>query len=199
MLTGWEFFKIHKSLYFHFHTEQYDVLKYMGKINVSPEKFGMRSDRYRFDYYGNKFNKKHKAAQFCIANYVEGNKDFIYESFEDSEIIYNRWRKRQESITKLFSDDTEKILIKITDGVNMYNVTPKGNLPPLLQMFKVGYISIETLVILNKEHNKFIDDWMKLTPNDAYLKNLILRLKKYSPFVQYKQSKILPIIKEQLK
>lgn len=198
MLSGWEFFKLHKALDFHFHNEQYDVIKYNGKINVSPEKFGLQSDRYRFDYYGNKFHSREKAGQFCIANFVRGNRGFIYQSFDDAESEYFQWKKVQESITKVFSDDLFKIANKINRDTDIFEKTPSGNLPPLMQMLKVSFVTIETAVILHKEYKNFFDNWSSMCDNDPYVRDLILRMKKYQPFLRYNQDKIKLILKEQV-
>jgi len=196
MLSGWTFFKIHKAIDFHFNVASYDVIKYSGKINVSPEKYGVRSDRYRFEYYGGKFFNREKASQFCIANFIRGNRDFIYNSYEDAESEYLQWRKIQDSITKVFQDDLNKIESR-AKGVDIFSVTPSGNQPPLLQMIKASFITVESAVLLyNEGTNKFFDTWAEVCNNDPYAKTLVMRCMKYRPFVKYQKDKIQTIIKE---
>jgi hypothetical protein len=189
MISGWNFFKLHKALDFHFHTDAYDIFKYEGKINVSPEKFGVRQDRFRFEYYGGKFFNREKAAQFCIANFVRGNRQFVYTTFEDSEAEYFQWKKVQESITKMFSDDIQKIIFR-ADGADIFNLTPSGKQPPLLQMMKAKFINLETAIIIHKERYKFLTKWSDLSYNDPYVGELLLTFKKYIPFVKYDKEKI---------
>lgn len=194
MLSGWAFFKIWKAFNFHFYHTNYDIIKYNGKINVSEEKYGTRNDRYRFEYFGSKFHNRKSAAQFCIANFIRGNKDFIYQSYNDANSEYLQWRKIQDAISKVFSDDLVKIGKKINISSNIFEVTQSGNLPPLLQMMKVSFVTLETIVILNKETESFLDKWSELCNNDPYLKELINKTLKYQPFVKYDREKINEIM-----
>lgn len=196
MLTGWQFYKLHQALNLHFHDLRYDVFKYFGKINSNPEKYGIKDDRYRYEYYAGKFYNNKKALQFCVANFIRGNKDFVHYSYEDAESEYLQWRKIQDSITQTFQNDLSKIK-EHAGSANIFIPTPNGNQPPLLQMMKVGYITLETAVILNNEVGKsFFDMWTKLCDDDPYAKNLILKCKKYTPFVKYNKDKIKSLVKD---
>ncbi len=195
MLSGWEFFKIHKALDLHFHDEKYDVIKYNGAINVNPEAYGVRNDQYRFDYYGNKFFNKTKAAHFCIANFVGLHDNFVYAPYEDAENYHLHWRRIQESISKVFGDDLRKIKDRAGD-MDLFSKTKSGNLPPIVQMIKARFITFETAAILEREVQKFLTTSREMCNNDPYMSRIMLICEKYVPFVNYDKAKINQIAKE---
>jgi len=196
MLSGFEFFKIYHSLHLHFTSKNYDVLKYNGKTNVSYDAFERRNDKMRFDSFAHKLIGKNKAGHFCIANLVYGNSQFIYKPFDDSYEVYLQWRKIRESMTRTFEKDVEYLnkLAGSRPAFDLFAKTKKGNLPPVLQVALGDHITPETLCILDKEHKEFFDNWSEICQNDPYVDKVLLKWKKYQPFVAYDADRIKPIL-----
>ena len=194
MLSGWDLFKIHHSLKLHFSSASYDVLKYNGKTNVSFNSFEARRDKLRFDSFAHKLIGKNKAGHFCIANFMYGSHNFIYESYDDAYEVYLKWKKVRESITREFEKDVSFIQSAGSGVFDVFAKTKSGKLPPVLQIVLAGKISCETLIILNNEHKEFFDNWVEMYDNDPYVSKLLLKWKKYSPFVSYDADKIRPIL-----
>lgn len=193
MLSGWEFFKIYLALDLHFTTEKYDVFKYKGRVNVNAEKFAIRNDARKFEYWANKVKKKDLAGRLCIANFVHGEDNWVYSTFDEAEPALKKLQRIKESQTKFFTDDLSAIKGIMSGRVeydNMFDKTASGRLPPLLQVYLSNKISAETLVIMNKEDRSFFDYWYSICDNDPYAKKKILTLKKYEPFVKYDAAKI---------
>jgi hypothetical protein len=196
MLSGFDFFKIYHSLHLHFTSSKYDVLKYNGRTNVSFEVFDRRRDSMRFNSFAHKLIGKNKAGRFCIANFVYGSKNFIYEPYDDAYEVYMKWKKVRESITRTFEKDVSYLntLASSRAAFDLFAKTKKGNYPPILQVVLGGHISIETVCILDKEHKEFFDNWKEICQNDPYVEKELLKWKKYQPFVQYDADKINPIL-----
>lgn len=196
MLSGFEFFKIHHSLKLHFTSASYDVLKYNGKTNISQQSFENRRDKMRFSSFANKLIGKNKAGHFCIANFVYGSNNFIYEPYDDAYEVYLQWKKVRESITRTFEKDVKFLndLKSGRAGQDFFSQTKSGNHPPVLQVVLGGRISIETACILDTEHAGFFDICRELYDNDPMVNKTLLRWKKYQPFVSYDADKIKPIL-----
>jgi hypothetical protein len=196
-MNGYTFYQIYQPLQLHFTTEKYDVIKYNGKSLCSYEKFLQKPAYGRFEMIGAKFTDRKKAGQFVIANIMYGDMDFVYGPFQDAQSVYNKWLGVRESITKKFEDDLDLMLSKI-ESSKWFDKTPSGRNPPLLQMILKGDVLIETAIILNKEHKGFLDKWAEICDNDPYVKKVIMRYKKYVPFVKYEADKITRILQEKL-
>lgn len=202
MLTGYEFFKLYHAFNLHFTTTRYDIFRYNGKTNVSLETFKGRRDYSRFVYWGNRFHNRVKAGQFILANFVynQASSSWIYQPFEQANTFFTQWLRVKESLTKIFEDDMIKIG-KVKSDHNLtfeqlFHHTPSGRSPPIWQMSNVGLITPESLILIDKEVMRFIDDELTSNSVDPFLEDTIFRLKKYSPFVKYDKEKINHIVKK---
>ena len=194
MLSGWDFYRIFHSLKLHFTTEQYNVLKYSGSLRVNEEKFAVRNDRMRYENFANRVFNKTKAGHLIIANFVYGDPFFVYSDYGTAYDVYLKWKRIKESITREFELDLQ--YITSLGAKDLFNKTPKGNMPPLLQMVSAGKINVETVVILNNEYQEFFDNWSNICGNDPMLKDLVLRYRKYRCFVQYDEAKIKNVLEK---
>ena len=76
--------------------------------------------------------------------------------------------------------------------------TPKGNLPPLLQLYLSGRVTAESLVILDAIDTAFINKWLVQYDADPLVRSKVFSLTKYKAFCQYDACKIIPIFNERL-
>ena len=198
MCSGKRFFSIYTALLLHF-TSTYDVLKYKGKGSFTKAKLDEKRYGKQFENWGSKFQNEKKLGNFIIANLVYGDEKFPYrQPYADAEQIYLRWMRTKESITK----ETEEDILKIKNTMqehnltfdNMIDKTPKGKLPPLLQLAIFNKINYETLVIVNNEYKNIFEVWEDMLINDPYTQDFIFKMKKYTPFVQYSKEKIQPLL-----
>lgn len=198
MTSGKRFFEIYISLKLHF-TTTYDVIKYSGKGRFRKTKLDEKKYGNLFKQWGSRFSNEKKLGHFVIANLVYGDEEFPFKPYADAEKVYLRWLRTRESITKETTDDLNKIKDLMTQNQFTFDYiidrTPKGKLPPLLQMAIFKKINLETLVIIHKEYKELFDTWEDLLYNDPYAQDVVFKLKKYIPFVKYEQDKILPALK----
>ena len=192
-MNGFGFFKIYHALDLHLNTERYDVFKYMGRTKAKAETFALRRDKSRFEYWANKIKNDKKAGKFCIANFIHGNSNWIYEFYDQGEEAFQKWTKIKESQSKMFEDDLGKIQ-KLAEKhelsfIRLFEKTPSGKYPPLLQILNTRLILPETGVILNQKLKCF-DKWQDICHTDPYVDEKLMRLRKYTPFVKYDDSKI---------
>lgn len=198
MCSGKRFYEIYISLKLHF-TTTYDVIKYSGKGTFRKTKLDEKNYGKLFDQWGSKFQNEKKIGHFVIANLIYGDEEFPYRrTYADAEEVYLRWMRTKESLTKETKEDVDKIKeIMKEQGVSfdyMLKVTPKGNMPPLLQLAIFNKINLETLVIVNKECKEVFEQWEDSLHVDPYAQDLVFKLKKYQPFVRYDKDKIIPLL-----
>lgn len=197
-MEGFTLYQIVRPLKLHFTTENYDALKYHGKLRSSFETFLQRKDYTRYETLGSKFTNKTKAGQWVLANMVYGDPEtFLYDPFENTNKVFLKWRGIREAISKHFADDLDLMLSKLPYE-SWFDVTPKGNLPPLLQMVSRDLVKLETAILLNKQSNIF-DKWSILCHNDPYMMKVLMKLKKYSPFVKFDVENVDKILLEKVR
>lgn len=184
-MNGLETYRLFQSIRLHFKNPKYNVIESRGRIKgCTQEVFDNRNDKYLFEKLGKKFNKLSDLAMFFVSNFAYGNDQVIYsdESFDN----YIEWKRRRESITKIFEDD----YTIISEHTEPFKVD--GMEPMALKLYLSKKISIETLCILDVELdiiNKY--SWDDV---DILWKDVFLLIKKTSCFVKYKRNKILEII-----
>lgn len=102
------------------------------------------------------------------------------------------WNRRRQSMTYLFTQDLENILLRC-DTLNDALQCKSGQHPPILKMYLGEKIMIETLILLNRI-TKFVDRYDLLMPNDIIWKNVSKNIKKYDPFVNFDTQKAKQVI-----
>lgn len=196
-MNGFEFYQLTHSLKLHFTKESYDVMKSGRGRKLKYETFLARKDANKFEYFANKFVNSIKAGQFVIANIISDNANFMYGTYDDANDIFLQWKKVRESLTNEFTKDIATLNTLVDEkNINLFNLTPKGYAPPLLQLALAKKINVESVVLLNKEHHEFFDNWQKICENDPYMNDVVLMYRKYQPFVVYDPDKIQSVIKE---
>jgi len=183
-MTPYESYVMYLALKRHFTSESYDFIKYNGKIPVSPAAFDARKDKYQFQ----KLSKKEDVKNFLVANFVETGPniwvgDLVSNSRSDH--IYNVWLGRQQSLTRTFKTDLEKLKSNFDEN---FKPTETSSHPYLLKLFLSKSISIETLIILN-ELVAFFPAWCKILKDDPIWANVYLLCNKYKPFIKFDKQK----------
>lgn len=199
-MNGFEFFKIYHALDLHLNTDRYDVFKYGGRTRITPQSFERRTDKTRYEYWANKIRNDRKAGKFCIANFVHGDPQWLWNPYDQGEDALTRWTSIKESISKVFKDDIqviERIMDKHSLNIDsLFKPTPSGKHPPIAQIIKAKMITPESAVIIDRELKSYLDNNSVMCHNDPYMEEVVLKLKKYSPFVKYNGSKINATIQE---
>lgn len=172
----------------HFTTDNYDYVKYNGKVSASQTSFETRKDKYQFY----KLSKHKDPLKYLVANFVDGDLKWVGDLFnDDSEKVYSEWLKRQQSLSYIFEQDLNKLLTDFDTNVIVKN----GQHPYLLKQYLRRQISIETIIILN-DILGFFGHWNKKIEDTVLWPSIYKKLSKYKPFFHYDAFKCRKILKD---
>jgi hypothetical protein len=191
-MSAFDVYSIYLAVKAHFTSKRYDYFRYGGRTKTSEDKFNKRNDRYFFEKLSKRFTKE-EIEQYFVSNFLV-NSNFYIKEMEDKNFI--DWKKRTQSISYLFIQDLENILMLSSD-LNEAFKCRKGQHSTILKMYLGGIIMIETMVLLNRVTG-FINRYDELMSDDVVWEQASSRLKKYDPFVKIEQSKVKELIKQKL-
>jgi len=192
-MMPYDAYKCYLSLKNHFTKDSYDYHKYCGKSRATVQSFYKRKDRFWFEKLARNKDDK-EVVDFFVSNFItctDPSKLWIGELIREGEERYLAWKKRNQSLSYVFKEETEKLFEnqKVDDVFDC----SKGH-PLLLKKFLNGTISIETLVIYNRIFlfgNKFDKKLL-----DPVWETVSMRMKKYSPFLNIDVPHYKNILKE---
>jgi hypothetical protein len=191
-MDGFKAYKYYIAIKLHFTKDSFDVFKNRGSVKGTREAFNARNDRYIFEKLARKYPVDKDLIQFYVANFAYGNDGMVY-SIEEAESYLLEWNKRKQSITKIFADDLNKILmdaykrkIKETSIINF----TLNQYPSILNLYLGKQIGIETLRILDDVAN-LIEPWKQNTSMTLLWENEIRKVEKSKGFVKYDKEKIM--------
>jgi len=191
-MDGFKAYKYYIAIKLHFTKDSFDVFKNRGSVKGTREAFNARNDRYIFEKLARKYPVDKDLIQFYVANFAYGNDGMVY-SIEEAESYLLEWNKRKQSITKIFADDLNKILMddykrKIIE-TSIINFT-LNQYPSILNLYLGKQIGIETLRILDDVAN-LIEPWKQNTSMTLLWENEIRKVEKSKGFVKYDKEKIM--------
>ena len=186
-------YKCYLSLKNHFTKDSYDYHKYCGKTRATVQSFYKRKDRFWFEKLArNKTDEE--VVNFFVSNFItctDPNKLWIGELIRDGEDRYEQWKKRTQSLSYIFKEET----LKLFEDKKVDEVfdCKKGH-PIILKTFLSGDISPETLVIYDKIFSFGKDFDKKL--QDPVWQTVSIKIKKYSPFLNIDVLRYRKLLKE---
>ena len=194
--TGFAAYALWNALKLHFTSDSYDAIKYSYKTNVSKQSFTVRKDKYQFYKLSRKYELE-ELKNFYIANFIQGNADWVGDLIQNGDDNYTKWKKTQESLTYTFENDVTYLFDTYAPG-EMFKIV--GNYPNLLKELMQGKIHIETLLYMNMIMG-FLPNWKKQIQEDIVWPEWELKLTKYQPFIfdQYKIQKFEDILREKIR
>ena len=180
-MMAFDAYRQYLSLKNHFTKDKYDYHKYCGKSRATVQSFYKRRDRFWFEKLArNKSDKE--VVDFFISNFItctDPSKLWIGELMREGESRYTSWKKRTQSLSYIFKEETESIFAE--NNFDSMFVIEGSKHPQILKEYLRENISIETFVILDKIlgfKSKFDKNL-----NDPVWQTVSLRMKKYSPFL----------------
>jgi len=193
--TGFAAYALWNALKLHFTSDSYDYFKYHGKTNVSKQTFTTNKSKYQFYKLSRKYELE-ELKNFYIANFIQGNADWVGDLIQNGDDNYTKWKKTQESLTYTFENDVTYLFDTYAPG-EMFKIV--GNYPNLLKELMQGKIHIETLLYMNMIMG-FLPNWKKQIQEDIVWPEWELKLRKYQPFIfdQYKIQKFQDILRERI-
>jgi len=201
-MDGFKAYKYYIAIKLHFTRDSFDVFKNRGAIKGTRDAFFARNDRMMFEKLSRKYPVDRELIQYYVANFAYGNDAVVY-SFEEGESNLLEWNRRKQSITKIFSDDCNKIINdackkRLKDGI--LNLTLNG-FPRIITLYLGNQISIETVRILD-DYENLLEAWKQNTSMMLLLESELRRVYKLKGFVKYDKKRIDVVyheFKEELK
>lgn len=190
-MDGFKAYKYYMAIKLHFTKDNFDVFKNRGNVKGTREAFNARNDRYIFEKLARKYPVDKDIIQFFVANFSVGNDAVIY-AHEEAEENLIQWNRRKQSITKIFADDLNKILMdfykrKIKPD-SIFNFT-LNQYPSILNLYLGKQISLETVRIID-DMNPIIEVWKENSSMLLLWENEIRRIQKSKGFVKYDHNKV---------
>lgn len=192
-VTDFECYKAYLALKQHFTKDNYDFIKYQGKVRASKTTFYKRKDRLFFERLSRN-KKNNEIIDFFVSNFISCDNPqtlWIGDIIREGNEKYLDWKKRVESMSYNFKQD----LTDIASRANIIEyITPDKNYhPQVLKDYLAKKISLETLIILD-EFLKFSSTCdVKLT--DPVWISTSKMMKKYTPFLNINKENCKSIIR----
>lgn len=188
--NGYEAYEQYVALKLHFSAWDYDWFHFAGRTNVSPQTFKKRKDAYWFD----RLSSLHSPFQRIIANCAVKDHNAIWiRDIVTVPDTYLDWQARQDTLSRVFKHEIES-LKKIFAENFLYT---HGMHPYLVREYLGGRISLETLVIIS-DLTDCVSYWGSRVEDDPLFEMVIMRIMKYSPFLEYDQEIFEKILGENL-
>ena len=176
----------------HFTKDSYDYHKYCGKSRATVQSFYKRKDRFWFEKVARQKSDQ-EIIEFFVANFVscpDPETLWIGEMIKEGEERYTNWKKKIQSLSYVFKEETEKLFDdKKVDEIFQCS---KGH-PLILKSFLSGKISLETMVIYDRIFlfGKDYDKKLK----DPVWETVSRKIKKYNPFLNIDVQRYKSILK----
>ena len=192
-VTPFETYQSYLSMKSHFTNRKYDFFRYGGKSRATMASFNKRKDKYWFEKTSRKYSDE-EIVNFLLANFVttdNPNNLWIGEIINSGERTYAEWTKRQQSISYLFKEESNKLLEE--SKLQELFECGKGH-PLILKRFLGGDISLETFVIFDiifSFSEKFDEKLL-----DPVWETVSMKIRKYKPFLSINVSNFKKILRE---
>lgn len=202
-MSGFELCVLYTALKLHFAPGPYDYFHYCGKVNLTPETYEHRKDRWFFHKLASKLKDKETATFFMAANFFSRKSLWVRDLLEEeSQEIYRERLRVRDSLFYIVNEDLEMTLadpdgtltvetvqhaLKVVDGEN----------PELLTAALQGNIHTETLIVLNAAIN-FFPVWEKKITDTILFPAFKNKCLAYQPFLGIDVKKFRETLKTRL-
>jgi hypothetical protein len=186
-MDAFEAYKAYLAIKSHFTNKNYDYFKYNGRTKASKKTFEQRRDKYFFTKLA---QRKSEVVNILVSNFMHSDAwvgDIVNE--QQSETNYISWKRRQESLTYIFTNDLDKL----DEDFNSNFEVVDGQYPNLLKLYLRDEISPETILILNDMTNAF-KYWNKNIKDTIIWPMTYHKLRKYRPFFTIDLNKFKSIV-----
>ena len=194
-MNGYDLYCTYQAIKLHFSSESYNFFHYDGKTRVSIDAFQKRRDKFLFHRLARKY-RDDEMVPFLVANFVHSDDNWTKSLLEEeAEETYRDWKRRTDSMTKIYTEDLVKIATK--DNFNDLFKVEDGQHPKLLVLFMQKEVTVETMVILNNIFD-FIRIWDKKISDDIIYPKISRKIRKYGSFLNVNVDKYKLLTKETL-
>ena len=171
---GYDSYQLYLGIKLHFYSEDYDFVKYNGKVKADINSFLKRKDKFQF---GKLFkNHKEELKDFFIANLSVRDQWAGDLLNEDAIRVYKDWKKRKQSLTYVFDTQVSDLLRK--KNINQVLEVKNGQHPILLKKYMSKELSLETITIMD-EIIGFTKNWEKQISEKIVYPEIHIKINKY--------------------
>ena len=177
---GYDAYTLYLGIKLHFYSEDYDFVRYNGKVKADINSFVKRKDKYHFGKLYRTY--KQDLQDFYIANLSQ--KDMWAGDMLDTtaDKVYKEWKKRNQKLSYMFRTEVSDLLRKST--ITKVLTVKDGQHPRLLKEYMAKKISLETMCILD-EIIGFTKDWDRLITEQIVYPEIHIKINKYKAFVSF--------------
>jgi hypothetical protein len=194
-LNGYDLYCTYQAIKLHFSSETYNFFQYDGKTRVSIDAFQKRRDKFLFHRLARKYRDE-EMVPFLVSNFVHSDGNWTKSLLEEeAEETYRDWKRRTDSMSKIYTEDLQKIATK--DNFNDLFKVEDGQFPKLLVLFMQNEVTMETMVILNNIFD-FIRIWDKKISDDIIYPKISRKVRKYGAFLNVNVDKYKLLTKQTL-
>ena len=194
-MNGYDLYCTYQAIKLHFTSEQYNFFHYDGKTRVSIDAFQKRRDKFLFHRLARKY-RDDEMVPFLVANFIHSDDNWTKSLLEEeAEEAYRDWKRRTDSMTKIYTEDLQKVCNK--ENFNSLFEVKDGQHPKLLVHYMQKDVTLETLVILNNIFD-FIKIWDKKIQDDIVYPKISRKVRKYGSFLNVNVDKYKILTKETL-
>lgn len=186
---GYDAYTLYLGIKLHFYSNDYDFVKYNGKVKADIKSFLKRKDKYHF---GKLFRThKHELQDFYIANLSK--KDLWAGDLLNEECVkvYKEWKKNNQKLSYLFETEVNDLLSK--KDIQKVLEVKNGQHPILLKEFMAKKVSLETICIMD-EIIGFTKDWDKLITERIVYPEIHTKINKYKSFIEFDRVKYKKVL-----
>jgi hypothetical protein len=195
-MDGYSTYSLYQAIKLHFTSESYNFFQYDGKTRVSIDAFQKRRDKFLFHRLARKY-RDDEMVPFLVANFVHSDNNWTKSLLEEqAEETYRDWKRTTDSMSKVYTEDLQKICPDPKEFNNLFKVED-GQFPPLLNLLMQKEVTIETMVILNNIFD-FIRIWDKKISDDIIYPKVSRKVRKYGAFLAVNVDKYKLLTKETL-
>lgn len=186
---GYDAYTLYLGIKLHFYSNDYDFIKYNGKVKADIKSFLKRKDKYHFG----KLFRTHKSElqDFYIANLSQ--KDLWAGDLLNEECVkvYKEWKKNNQKLSYLFETEVSDLLRK--KDIQKVLEVKNGQHPILLKEFMAKKVSLETICIMD-EIVGFTKDWDRMISERIVYPEIHNKINKYKSFVDFDRVKYKKVL-----
>lgn len=175
-MTPFEAYRMFTAVKLHFTSDSYDFFKYHGSVRIDETKFETRRDKYQ--YY--KLSKRVDPLLLTVASIFDNSNIWVGDLFTtETERNYRERKKVLDSLEYTFKTEIGNY-DSLDEALNISN----DEYPKLLEDYRHGKVSPETLILVNQINaGKVFDYWSDSLNDPVVWPDLCHRLLKYEPFM----------------
>lgn len=198
-MDAYSLFKTYVALKTHFTVEEYDFLKYDGKVRTTEVSFKKRKDFMMF-YKASEWIPQKIVIPFLVSHFITLNNftiHFILENPVKSQKIFTSWKLRTEDILTSYQNDLKTIAQESNYSWKDCIRQEEDDYPLLFKLVSSYKITPETYSLLDDLFNQTSKTYKGLD-TDTLFQSMNLKYRKYRVFLSPTLEDILKVTPKDL-